>query len=254
MSHASPRRAAEGPLSAASPPPRRSADAGGPTPSPDRTWLSIVIAPLVIGLSLLLAFGIRWAVDPGQPAPPAPTPSPKASPAVASPSPSPSPSPTSGQRIELNDTGFTMPSSWVLVADEELGEARRTVRVEEPISDVRLQAATPGAVDESLEQTCQALMSLQSEAYSPVTINPLVPVTVPAGGSGLSCGFEGVRSADQMANVVSFVLLQRDQDGQVLTLRATVPSAEPVSSTARAELASMQCEVSSGFGVPLPLC
>lgn len=243
-----PRRSADSPEESPStdthvPGPRRS------LPSREPAWLSIVIVPLVIVLSIVLALGLRWYLTSGDGVP---IPEPPSTPTTAPSTPSPSPEPR--QVIELNDTTFTAPASWELVSDELIEGERRAVRLTDPDSDVRLQATTLGLTPESLEETCQTLTSLQSEAFSGATPAPLAPISAPEGDQGLSCGFSGVRETDQIPNTVTFILLRRADDGHLLMLRVTAPDSEPVLSPARAELAAMQCEASTAFGVRLPLC
>lgn len=269
--HPAPRRSADSPAdhepaprrSAISPPEaiqhhgpaRRSAARSRRRTGNDREWLSIVIAPLVIVLSIGAAIGVRWLVTPTEPdAEPVVTVSPLASEPTESPTASPSPSAAPGQLIELDDASFTAPDGWELVADDLIEDDRRAVRLTETASDARLQAATVAAGQENLNSVCQALVSLQSEAFTDPDAHLSVPAAVPDGGEGLTCGFEGVRAADGQYAVVSFTLLRRDSDDHMLMLRSTVPNNVPDTSSARADLATMQCEASTTFGVPLPLC
>lgn len=156
--------------------------------------------------------------------------------------------------IELNDTAFVARDGWVLYGDEVVEGDRRVVRLSEPSSDARLQVLTL-LQDQDLAVSCEALITAQQDQYTVTSEQLPRPVSVaPAQGTGMSCGFAGVRTSDSVANSVSFILLRRTTDSHVLMLRTTIPATVGVGDQARRDLTAMSCGASTGFGVPLPLC
>lgn len=207
-------------------------------------WLSVVMAPLVVGLSIVLALAtshLTGASDDG-------TSAPTAQAAVTDSAATATPT-EPGQPIQLDDASFTAPASWTVASEDVIDDSRLAVRLVEPESDTRLQAVTLGPQDQDLEATCRALMDLQEEAYESVTTHLTLPID-----NGVTCGFEGLRTEDNRANTVSFTMLQRPEDQHLLLLRTTVPDDVEQDSRAHAQLVAMQCEVSRNFGAPKPLC
>lgn len=156
--------------------------------------------------------------------------------------------------VVLNDTTFVAADGWVLHGDALVEGDRRVVRLSEPSSDTRLQALTL-LMDPDLEASCAALVAAQKGQFAVTREELPRPVGVsPEEGTGVSCGFAGVRTADGVANTVSFTLLRRATDSHVLMLRSTIPDVVGVGDQPRRDLTRMSCAASSGFGVPLPLC
>lgn len=220
------------------------------------------MAPLVVILSVALGLGVAHLAAPADDQPAAgedisPTTASSPAPASGTPTPAeptPSVSADPGQLLELNDASLTVPASWTITSDELVEGDRRAVRLVEAATDARLQAVTPGASQQTPLQACEALVALQRQAYTGVTTHLVLELSVPGAGDGVTCGFDGTRSSDEVGNVVSFTLLRRDVDGHLLMLRATTPDAVPPTAEARSQLVGMQCEASRTFGVPLPLC
>ncbi|TRY19456.1 hypothetical protein FOJ82_00650 [Tessaracoccus rhinocerotis] len=213
--------------------------------------------------------------------PPAPEPSPTQSPPPTDSAPLPSPNPTTSLApgasptdptepakpedepggtalpagtIELNDTTFLAADGWVLYGDDLVEGDRRVVRLSDPTSDTRLQVLTL-LQDQDLAASCEALVAAQKGHFVVMSEQLARPVGVaPEEGTGVSCGFAGVRTSDGLANSVSFTLLRRAADSHVLMLRTTIPDAVGVGDQPRRDLTQMTCAASSGFGVPLPLC
>lgn len=156
--------------------------------------------------------------------------------------------------IELNDTSFAAADGWLVYGDDLVEGDRRVVRLSEPTSDARLQALTL-LQDPDLSASCEALMAAQKGQFAVTSEQLARPVSVVAAeGTGVSCGFSGVRSSDGVVNTVSFTLLRRATDSHVLMLRTTIPDAVGVGDQPRRDLTRMTCAASSGFGVSLPLC
>ena len=173
-----------------------------------------------------------------------------------SPSPTGMPSVAAGPAVvQLDDAGFTLPEGWELYTDEVVDDSRRLVRIREPLSDVRAQLVSLISIGDDLNAACQALVDDQSGAYSQVV--PVLPSAIglsSAEGMGVTCGFRVVRTSDQQHNNVTFTLLRRASDGHSLVLRSTVPSSVNTDSAPHAAFFGIDCEASSSFGVPLPLC
>lgn len=157
--------------------------------------------------------------------------------------------------LKLDDTGFSAPQGWLLYGDDVIEGDRRMVRLSHTTTDVRLQAVSLLGQDENLQASCRALMDTQGEQFALTSEQLALPVGVdPTQGQGVTCGFSGVRLSDGIANTVTFSLVRRASDGNVLMLRHTVPDAVPAGDPARRDLVDMSCQASVGFGAPLPLC
>lgn len=241
------------------PRPRRALD---PDPTDDprpRLPRAVLAGTLAAGLLVGGAY-VLWGPrdEPADPAPvvqstPPTTPTPSTTPSE-SPTPSPTPTPAPPQPIELNDTQFTPPAGWTLYGDDLIETDRRVVRLAHDESGASLQVVTL-VQDPDLSGSCRALVESQGQQYAVTSEHLPLPVGVEASvGEGVTCGFTGVRTADGIANSVSFTLLRRASDAHVLMLRQTVPDDVPAGSRARRDLAAMGCEASTGFGAALPLC
>lgn len=157
--------------------------------------------------------------------------------------------------IQLDDAGFALPAEWELYADEVVDGSRRLVRIREPLSDVRAQLVSLTSIGTDLSGACQALIDDQDGNYSNMV--PVLPAAIglaSAEGTGVTCGFRGIRASDAQENSVTFTLLQRTSDGHSLVLRSTVPASVSADSAARTALFGISCQASTSFGVPLPLC
>ncbi len=208
--------------------------------------------------------GSSTSVSPQDSAPPLPqdTPSSPDLPAPSDPildgsalaEPPPTTTQTAGN-IQLDDAAFLAPEGWRLYGDEQIENSRRVVRLSQPATDVRLQAATLEPSGEPLQSSCSALVDFQQAQFADVTHQLVSPISVDPGlGSAVQCGFNGVRESDGVPNTVSFTLVTRANDSHVLMLRTTVPEQSVDSSTVVAQLSAMTCGASTSFGVPLPLC
>ncbi|MEO7588896.1 MAG: hypothetical protein ABIS84_12810 [Arachnia sp.] len=261
-------------------------DAGNPHRA--RRWAGVGVL-VVLALSLLLWLVMRPAGDVTTVLPPttmAATPTPTAAapspseaptssaapsatvgsaaplPATVTPAPAPleSPEPTPGGSeaagtIVLNDATFTAPSGWLLYGDDVIEDGRRAVRLSNDTTDARLQAVTLNPGDSDLSASCASLVDLQQAQFTEVTRQLVVPIGVDAAsGTGVRCGFTGVRASDGVANTVAFTLVSRVADAHVLMLRTTVPQDVESDSPAVQQLGAMSCEASDSFGVTLPLC
>lgn len=191
---------------------------------------------------------------------PLPSPNPTSTPPEGSPEPPPYPEEEPAETalpagvVELNDTSFTAADGWVIYGDDLVEGDRRVVRLSDPSSDARLQALTL-LQDPDLTASCEALVAVQKAQFAVTSEQLARPVGVPAAeGSGVSCGFAGVRSSDGVANTVSFTLLRRASDSHVLMLRTTIPDSIGVGDRPRRDLTRMSCSASTNFGVGLPLC
>lgn len=250
----------------------------------------LIVAVVVLGLSLALQPGVEpvSVTRPSQQAPslaatpsgspsesPSSTPSPSTTPSAAESStaaaplpgtvsaapvgtPTPEPSPegsSTPSRIDLNDAQFLVADGWSVYGDELIEDDRRAVRLSDGDTDARLQAVTLGASSTSLADSCTSLVDLQQTQFTAPTRNLVVPIGVgAAAGSGVRCGFSGVRTSDGVTATVMFTLVSRASDSHVLMLRSTVPGTVPADSPAIGQLTSMSCQASQSFGVPLPLC
>ncbi|HMR49259.1 MAG TPA: hypothetical protein PKE40_08335 [Arachnia sp.] len=157
--------------------------------------------------------------------------------------------------IQLDDATFILPGDWELYADDIVDGSRRLVRIREPLSDVRAQFVSLTSVGPDLSGACQALIDDQGGNYTNMV--PVLPAAIGLAtteGTGVTCGFRGTRTRDAQDNSVTFTLLQRTSDGNSLVLRSTVPASVTAGSPARAALFAINCQASSSFGVPLPLC
>lgn len=192
-------------------------------------------------------------IPPGSPAPLPGTVSPL-SVTPASPEPDPVGSAAAGT-IELNDARFEAPDGWTLEGDEMIENARRTVRLSDPVTDARLQAVTLEGGQGKLTDSCVSLVDLQQTQFVTVTPQLVVPIGVEAAaGVGVRCGFHGERSSDGVGVTVTFTLVSRASDSHVLMLRTTVPDTVPSDAAVVLQLNSMACQASGSFGVTLPLC
>lgn len=204
------------------------------------------------------------SVDASTDEPNAPAPTDSAAPlpgtvsAVPASTPPPEPSPDGSAAaglIELNDASFNGADGWTVYGDEMIEEDRRAVRLSDQDTDARFQAVTLLPGDADLAQSCSSLVDLQQTQFNDPTRELVVPVgTNAAAGSGVRCGFSGVRSSDGVASTVIFTLVSRASDSHVLMLRSTVPAAVSSDSPAVGQLNSMSCQASESFGVTLPLC
>jgi len=249
--------------------PRRALD---PDPTDDprpRLPRAVLAGTLAAGLVVVGAYAVWGPRD--EAADPAPTTSsstPSASTSQGTPSQAPTPDPTdptpsesplasptpSPELIELNDTAFTPPAGWTLYGDDVIETDRRVVRLAHDESGASLQVVTL-LQDPDLAESCRALVESQGQQFAVTSESLALPVGLdPSVGEGVTCGFSGVRTADGIANSVSFTLLRRAADAHVLMLRQTVPDDVPAGSTARRDLSAMGCDASTGFGAPLPLC
>ncbi|RMB60026.1 hypothetical protein EAX62_09945 [Tessaracoccus antarcticus] len=171
-----------------------------------------------------------------------------------SPEPSPEGSEVAGT-IVLNDATFIAPAGWLLYGDDLIEDGRRAVRLSHDRTDARLQAVTLNPGDSDLSASCGSLVDLQQAQFSDVTRQLVVPIGVEASaGTGVRCGFTGVRSSDGIANTVTFTLVSRATDSHVLMLRTTVPQGGASDSAPVQQLGAMSCEASASFGLALPLC
>lgn len=156
--------------------------------------------------------------------------------------------------MKLNDASFVMPAGWLLYGDTKVQEDRRVIRVKHPAADVRLQLATLTGT-QNLEQACSDLVTEQSKEYEQVTKNATLSLGLRTSeAAGVSCGFQGARSSDQLPNRVTFTLVERESDQHLLLIRTTIPEEMPDDSPAPAQAAAMICQASTSFGTPLPLC
>lgn len=282
-----PRRGAAAPRTPGNGDPRRAVPVEGNDPTAPwfqrRGWWAAGAVTLVVLIPVL--WFVLLSTPGGQPvSPPSPLPSTTASPsaeasgavaattsppAVAPPlpgtaSPGPvinapvEPAPSGGSTvglIELNDARFTIPDGWTLYGDEVIEGDRRAVRLSNAATDARLQAVTlvPGTT--ALEASCTSLVDLQQTQFAEVSRQLVVPIGVDDSlGSGVRCGFSGIRSADGVPTTVTFTLVSRISDAHVLMLRSTTPDAAANNTDMMLQLASMSCEASASFGVPQPLC
>lgn len=166
----------------------------------------------------------------------------------------PVPTATPGE-IELNDTSFVPALDWGVYGDDLIEGDRRMVRLSHSGTDARLQAVTLTATDPDLTASCRALVTTQSEQFDMVEEGLALPMGLDSDlGEGVTCAFSGLRATDQVPNTVTFTLVRRHVDGHLLMLRHTVPDAVDAGDVSRQQLASMSCQASIGFGVPLPLC
>lgn len=250
-------------------------------PSSLRPLLVVLGAGLslaVVVTAIYLSTGSSDPVDSTVPSPPAtteaasPSPSPSTSPSASptntlAPSASASPSPSPGAEgsvlpslpvqgaLEIDDAKITVPSGWELYADQMVDDSRRLVRLREPVSDIRAQFVTLTSIDDDLNAACQALVKDQSAAYEDVTPALVSPIGLNStAGSGVTCGFTGTRTSDGVSNTVTFTIVQRSEDEHSLVLRSTIPSTIPADDAKRAALFGLNCEASTSFGLPLPLC
>ena len=168
------------------------------------------------------------------------------------------PSPSGGMAagaVVLNDATFTAPQGWTLYGDELIEDGRRAVRLSHAATDARLQAVTLVPEESDLGSSCGALVDLQQAQFTDVTRQLEVPIGVDTkAGTGVRCGFMGVRASDGVPNTVSFTLVRRASDSHVLMLRSTVPKDVATDAPAVRQLGTMTCEASTSFGVTLPLC
>lgn len=220
--------------------------------------LSTVIAPVVIVLSIGAALAASHFWSPEQPTAPSPSESPSTSTEpvgdTMTPTPDEDPEPAPGIRVELDDATFLAPANWELMGDDVLEGERRLVLLREATSGITLQAVTLAEEEDDLTAACHSLVTLQQDLYTDVTTHLVLPAGVPDTGEGVTCGFEGVRTADAVSNTVNFTLLRRTSDGHMLLLRSTVPNETPGDAEPRAQMVTMQCDASIDFGVALPLC
>lgn len=157
--------------------------------------------------------------------------------------------------IQLDDAEFALPGGWELYADDVVDGSRRLVRIREPLSDVRAQLVSLTSIGTDLSGACQALIDDQGGNYSNMV--PVLPAAIgltSTEGTGVTCGFRGTRASDAQDNSVTFTLLQRTSDSHSLVLRSTIPASVSADAPASTALFGVNCQASSSFGVPLPLC
>lgn len=242
------------------------ADSAAPLPSAParsggagRRWLLLVGACLIMVALVVVGW---FTLLPGVPASQQ---APSASAEAASPSPSPSSDPESTEGateapgpLELNDTTVTAPTGWNLYRDETIEGDRRVIRLSHAATDIRLQVATLTAAGPDAAVTCETVSTSMQATFTDVAPTPTLPIGIdPAQGTGVTCGFRGIRTADGVANTVSFTVVMRVSDGHILTLRSVIPDTaaeSPEAESARGELAAMNCSASRNFQVTLPLC
>lgn len=223
-----------------------------------RLLLLIGACFLIVALVVVGWFTLLPRVPASQSASPTPT-------EATSPPASPSSDPESTEGateapgpLELNDTTITAPPGWNLYRDEIIEGDRRVIRLSHAATDIRLQVATLAAAGPDASATCEAVSASMQATFSDVTPTPTLPIGIdPAQGTGVTCGFRGTRTADGVANTVSFTVVIRVSDGHILTLRSVIPDTAVESSgaeAARGELAAMNCSASRNFQVTLPLC
>lgn len=238
--------------------PRRgvaSASGTDPAGGDRRQWVVVGVIGFLMAIMvgvLYLVFGSDHPTAGPTDAPEPASTSPSAS-ATTSPSPTATPSPP-GVREVVGDTEVTIPAHWQLYADEITEGDRRLVRAMDTASDVRIQVATLTTVGTDLETACQALIADQGSGYD--VDFQFMPryVTVDGDATALSCGFVGTREGDDAATNVLFTMVQRRSDLHTLVLRVMRPQALPPGHDAVREVAVMNCEATTNFGSPLPLC
>lgn len=250
------------------------ADAGARTTSRRRPALVVAAAGLAVAVLIAVIYLSKGPSTSAGPASPSPSPSlsvaspssePSNSPAQSTDLSSPSgsalatnskpPSPVGNMALDLNDARVTIPSGWELYADEAVDDSRRLLRLRDPHTDIRAQLVTLTSIDENLNAACQALVDDQSRAYEDVTPALTSPIGLNSdAGSGVTCGFTGTRASDGQSNSVTFTIVQRGEDDHSLVLRSTIPATVVADDPGRAALVALNCEASSTFGLPLPLC
>lgn len=214
----------------------RRADSGRPKSRLRLAILLVIVVAVLVGLGLLLVFfgpssSQRSTAGSGEGA--------AATTVPASP-------------IAVDDAQFNIPENWEIYQDEQIDSGRRAIWLQEPTSQVRLQVTTLADVPDAT-QACDDLVTNQAADYTDVSYEPTADISVSQeNGSGVTCGFSG-NNAEGIATAVTYTLLTRTSDSHVLLLRSTVPD-EQSTSWPRNQLADMNCQASTSFGVALPLC